>query len=478
MRTASIPRLMISAASKSSGKTTVSLGLLRYFSSRGERVTSFKKGPDYIDPMWHRRAGSRECRNLDAWMMGRDACRRSFASPALDSGGIVLVEGNHGLHDGLAIDGSDSSAGMAELLGLPVLLVVDSRRMNRGVAAQVLGMQAMPPKVRIAGVILNHVASSRQESKQRHAIESYCGVPVLGAIPADEGLRMPERHLGLVTVDEAPDAEGFIGAAAEMVARRCDTDAIRRLFDEAPPLELPDPADRTPAAIPSGVRIGVFRDAAFCFYYPENIEALRAHGAEPVFIDTFSARSLPDVDGLYLGGGFPESFFPELSSRTDLHASLRERIESGMPVWAECGGLIYLSRSAERDGKRWPMAGVLPVDIEYRQRPVGCGYVALESREGSPWFPGGEKIRAHEFHYSGPASGQATPDVQFAVEKGFGFDGKSDGIVYRNLFASYAHLHAVSTPAWAERFVALARDYRSRGRTAVACASALAAVKE
>ncbi|ASQ91525.1 cobyrinic acid a,c-diamide synthase [Prosthecochloris sp. GSB1] len=458
---------MISAASKSSGKTTVSLGLLRHFSSLGERMTSFKKGPDYIDPMWHRRAGSCECRNLDAWMMGKDACRRSFVFSALDSGGIALVEGNHGLHDGLAVDGSDSSAGMAELLDLPVLLVVDSRRMNRGVAAQVLGMQLMPPKVRIAGVILNHVASSRQESKQRHAIETYCGVPVLGALPAEEGLRMPERHLGLVTVDEALDAEGFIGRAAEMVSRHCDTQTIRRLFDEASPLDIPFQEELFSAPVAQGVNIGVFRDAAFCFYYPENIEALRARGAEPVFIDTFRSRSLPDIDGLYLGGGFPESFFPELSSRTALHGAVREKVEGGMPVWAECGGLVYLSRSAVRDGKRWPMAGVLPLDVEYGRRPVGCGYVELESIGDSPWFAAGEKVRAHEFHYSGPAPGKVPPELQFSVAKGYGFDGKADGIVYRNLFASYAHLHATSTPGWAERFVALAQAYRNRGRIAV-----------
>jgi cobyrinic acid a,c-diamide synthase len=455
-----IPRLMISASWKSAGKTTVSLGLLRLLAGRGESVASFKKGPDYIDPMWHRVAGGGECRNLDPWMMGAEGCLESFAGECVRNAGcIALIEGNHGLHDGMDISGADSSAGLASLLSAPVLLVVDSRRMNRGVAAQVLGLQAMPPQVRIAGVILNHVASSRQEEKQRLAIETFCKVPVLGAIPADESLVIPERHLGLVTVGEATDAEAFIRAAAAKVDQYCDIKAIRALFDEAPPIDLPG-TTAPPVHASAKTRIGVFRDAAFCFYYPDNLDALRSNGAELVFIDTFASTALPDVQGLYIGGGFPESFFGELSGNTGLLREVREKIDAGMPVWAECGGLIYLCRSASYGGHSWPLAGVLPIDIDYQRRPVGCGYLELESRTDSPWINRGDKVRAHEFHYSKPSAAVDLP-CQFDVVRGTGLTGSADGILYRNLFASYGHLHAVANPGWAERFVSLASAFGS-----------------
>ncbi len=450
---------MISAPWKSSGKTTVSLGILRHFSDLGQAVAGFKKGPDFIDPMWHRQASGRECYNLDAWMNGAERCRESFVRQCLRSGtSLALIEGNHGLHDGMDIGGSDSSAGMADLLSAPVLLVVDSRRTNRGVAAQVLGMQAMPPKVRIAGVVLNHVASPRQEAKQKAAIETFCSLPVLGAIPEYAALALPERHMGLTTVDEADDAEAFIEAAAGYVSRHCDMEAIRALFDLAPTIEAP-PAGAEPPYAGRTVRIGVFRDAAFCFYYPDNFEALRANGAELVFIDTFASSSLPDVDGLYIGGGFPESFFGQLSANAGLLREVRERIDAGMPAWAECGGLIYLCRSASRDGKSWPLAGVLPFDISYRQRPAGCGYMSLSSRTGSAWFDEGSLVRAHEFHYSSPTAADAGIRYQFDVLRGCGVTGGEDGVLYRNLFASYAHLHASGNPEWAGRFVALASAF-------------------
>ncbi len=459
----SIPRLMISASWKSAGKTTVSLGLLRLLAEKGVPVVSFKKGPDYIDPMWHRVASGGECYNLDTWMMGEAACRSTFArNCARRPGSIALIEGNHGLHDGVDMAGSDSSAGLATLLDAPVLLVIDSRRMNRGVAAQVLGLQAMPPKVRIAGVILNHVASSRQESKQRQAIETFCNVQVLGAIPADASLLLPERHLGLVTVGEASDAEAFIRVAAGQVERHCAIAAIRALFETAEPLSLQEAVE---APLPRNepiVKIGVFRDAAFCFYYPDNFDALRAAGAELVYIDTFITTALPEIDGLYLGGGFPESFFAELSANDGLLRDVRERIEAGMPAWAECGGLIYLCRSATWDGRRWPLAGVLPVEIDYQRKPAGCGYLELESRSETGWFAAGERLRAHEFHYSKSADGDVDLACQFDVARGFGLTGREDGLLYRNLFASYAHFHVAANPHWAERFVGLAVKFKGR----------------
>ncbi len=456
-----VPRMMISAPHKSAGKTTITLGMLRYFANQGIAVSSFKKGPDYIDPQWHRLASRAGCSNLDPWLMGQEACIELFQAKSVGSNTtLVLIEGNHGLHDGISLDGSDSSAALALMLEAPVVLVVDSRKMNRGLAALVMGMQSMPPKADIRGVILNQVKSLRQGEKQKHAIEHYCGVAVLGVIPHDPALLLAERYLGLTTVAETAEAEKFIQAAAERVERYCDMAALLALFHEAPPME----ARRQGCCekqVATRAKIGVFMDAAFCFYYPENLEALRNNGAELVFINTFQESSLPDVDALYLGGGFPESFFEVLSSNKGLLKDVRDRIEGDMPVYAECGGLIYLCRKATFGGKNYQLAGVLPFEISFGQTPAGHGYVDLKSREDSPWFKNGECVKAHEFHYSRVLLPADDHSFQFDVMRGEGITGKGDGALYRNLFASFAHLHVVANPVWADTFVSLACAYKA-----------------
>lgn len=453
-----IPRLMISAARKSSGKTMVSLGIECHLAGRGVDIRSFKKGPDYIDPMWHKLASGKECYNLDPYLTGSQACLDSFLRNTGEHS-LALIEGNHGLHDGMALDGSDSSAGLAGMLKAPVLLVVDSRKTNRGIAALVMGMQMMPPQVNIAGVILNQVRNSRQGEKQKTAIEHFCNVPVLGVIPADEELLIAERHLGLTTVDESSDALKFIQGAAEKVAHYCDMNEISSLFYQAPPIQAVRsvPVHRE---IEVRARIGVFRDAAFCFYYPDNLGALRDNGAELVFIDSLRVNALPDVDALYLGGGFPESFLDVLSSNRGLLNEVYERVESGMPLYAECGGLIYLCRSASYGGKKYPLAGLLPFDIGFQHSPAGHGYLDLTSITDSAWFRKDVSVRVHEFHYSKPLVPDVPASFQFEVNRGYGITGKHDGVLYRNLFASFAHLHAAVHPGWAEAFVAMASAFR------------------
>ncbi len=463
MDSVDLPRLMISAPHKSAGKTTVSLGILSSLASRGVPIGSFKKGPDYIDPLWHRLASGSECYNLDPWLMGREACLASFQkNSGIENKNIALVEGNHGLHDGFSLDGSDSSAGLAELLDTPVLLVVDSRKTNRGIAALVMGMQAMPPNVKIKGVILNQVSSSRQGDKQKQAIEHYCKVPVLGEIPYDRALVIPERHLGLTTVAETADAVQFIQGAAERVAHYCDLDAIQSLFYQAPPMSM-QRIESCGNITAVTARIGVFSDAAFCFYYPDNLSALRDNGAALVFINALEENSLPDVDALYLGGGFPESFFEALSANRGLLKEVQERAEAGMPIYAECGGLIYLCRNATYEGKTYSLAGILPFDIGFEHYPAGHGYLDLKSKKDSPWFRKGTRIRAHEFHYARPVMQSPGCSYQFDVIRGNGITGKSDGVLYRNLFASFAHLHVIGNPGWAETFVSLASEFNISG---------------
>ena len=455
------PRLMISSPQKSSGKTMISVGIISHFVNQGTSIQSFKKGPDFIDPMWLALASGKTCFNLDPYLMGIDACCDSFMRNS-DNNSLSLIEGNHGLHDGMDIDGSDSSAGLAEVLKTPVLLVVDSRQTNRGIAALVMGMQAMPPRVTIAGVILNQVRSPRQKEKQKSAIEKFCNVPVLGAIPIDKELVIPERHLGLTTVDETDDAAQFMQRAGERVAHYCDMETIHSLFYEAPALQIKT-IDKSEVKSDTKVSIGVFRDAAFCFYYPENLSELRNKGADLVFIDSLQTTSLPDVDGLYLGGGFPESFLEVLSANKGLLKDVHDRVEAGMPLYAECGGLIYLCRSASYRDKKYALAGLLPFDIGFQHHPAGHGYLDLKSCSDSPWFRKDVRVKAHEFHYSKPVLQSAACTYQFDVIRGNGITGKNDGFLYRNLFASYGHIHAIGNPGWAKRFVDLAADVKTTG---------------
>jgi cobyrinic acid a,c-diamide synthase len=452
-------RLFISAAHKSSGKTTLCIGLAAALRARGEAVQPFKKGPDYIDPLWLGLAAGRPCYNLDPYLSGAEEIRAEFAQ-RMRGASLGLVEGNKGLYDGLALDGSNSNAALAAMLGTPVVLVIDARGMTRGIAPLILGYQAFDPAIRIAGVILNQLGGTRHEAKLRAVIDHYTGVPVLGAVQYDEQLTIVERHLGLVPSNEAQAARARVGEIAARIAAQVDLEALLAVARSAPALAAraaPEPARAGSGAL----RLGIARDSAFGFYYPGDLEALRAAGAELVPFDALRDRRLPRVDALFIGGGFPETHMAALAANAELRAGVRSAIESGMPAYAECGGLMYLARSIEWNGRRAEMAGVLPADIVMHARPVGRGYVHLRETGRGPWpaRPAGAPalIRAHEFHYSSVEN--LAPGLEFAyeVERGYGIDGHRDGIVRRNLLASYSHLRDVAEHRWARRFVDFAR---------------------
>ncbi len=452
-------RLFISAAHKSSGKTTVCIGLCAALRARGEIVQPFKKGPDYIDPLWLGLAAGRPCYNLDAYLMGADEIRAQVAR-GMRGATLGIVEGNKGLYDGLDLHGSNSNAAMAALLGTPVVLVIDARGMTRGIAPLILGYQAFDPNIRIAGVILNQLGGSRHEAKLRAVIEHYTGVPVLGAVQHDERIAIVERHLGLVPSNEAEGARRRIEEIAAHIAAQVDLDRVLAIAREAPPLPAGAPAPQAAAGPP--VRIGIARDAAFGFYYPGDLEALCAAGAELVSFDALHAEHLPAVDGLFIGGGFPETHMEALAANASLRRELHEAIEGGMPAYAECGGLMYLARGIEWDGRRAEMAGVIPADIVMHRRPVGRGYVHLRETGHGLWprppVAQAPVIHAHEFHHSSVEN--LAPDAAFAyeVERGHGIDGRHDGIVHKNLLASYAHLRDVAGNPWARRFVDFVRS--------------------
>ena len=452
-------RLFVSAAHKSSGKTTVCIGLCAALRSRGEAVQPFKKGPDYIDPLWLGLAAGRPCYNLDPYLSGAQEMRAEFAR-RMHGASLGIVEGNKGLYDGLDLQGSNSNAALATTLGAPVVLVIDARGMTRGIAPLILGYQAFDPNIRIAGVILNQLGGARHEAKLRAVIAHYTGVPVLGAIQRDERLTIVERHLGLVPSNEARAARASVEEIAALVSGQVDLDRLLALSRQVAPLPAWKPADcetRAPT-----VRIGLARDAAFGFYYPGDLEALRDAGAELVAFDALRDNALPQIDGLFIGGGFPEMHMEALAANSALRADVRRAIDAGLPAYAECGGLMYLARGIEWNGRRAEMAGALPADIVMHARPVGRGYVHLRETGRSPWpclpGPGTQPIRAHEFHYSSVENLPAGIEFAYAVERGHGIDGRRDGIVHKNLLASYSHLRDVDANPWARRFVDFVRS--------------------
>ncbi|OOZ40689.1 cobyrinic acid a,c-diamide synthase [Solemya pervernicosa gill symbiont] len=458
--------IMISAAHKSSGKTTVSIGLCAALAARGHNVRPFKKGPDYIDPLWLGKASGNGCYNLDFYTMQPNEIVTTFAerSSPVD---ISIIEGNKGLYDGMELDGSNSNAALAKLINAPVVLVIDCQGITRGIAPLLLGYQQFDNEIVIAGVILNKVAGPRHETKLRQAVEHYTNLPVLGAIHRNRELTIEERHLGLVPSNEAGGAERKIESIANLVAAQVDLDAIIEIAANAKPLTAG--TQQQPSAT-MDLRIGVARDAAFGFYYENDLDAMRAAGAEPIFFDTLNDKTLPDVDALFIGGGFPETHMAALETNSEMRSAIHAAIEADMPVYAECGGLMYLSRSLQWQGSTAEMVGAIPADTVMHPRPVGRGYVELEESGQGPWpltnsdsQPG--QFKGHEFHYSALENLPDGLNYAYNVLRGVGIDGTRDGIVYRNLLANYAHLRDTASNRWIGRFIEFVRRCKNSTAT-------------
>jgi cobyrinic acid a,c-diamide synthase len=462
-----VPRLVVAGLSGDSGKTLVSLGLARALADRGLNVRPFKKGPDYIDAAWLGVAARSTCRNLDTFLMSDEAMAASLATAAADAD-IILVEGNRGLFDGVDVEGSHSTAMLARRLASPVVLVLDVTKMTRTAAALVLGCRALDPEVDLAGVVLNRVGCGRHETIVREAVAGKAGTPVLGAIRRIKGEDpLPGRHLGLVTAAEHPDPDETVQRAAKAVVEGVDIDRLLAAAEWAPELEL-QPAQPSFSQVP--VTIAYLEGEAFSFYYPENLELLRASGVKLVPVDPAIATELPAVDGLYIGGGFPEVHAARLGSNTAFTASVRALADSGMPVFAECAGLMYLARELVVDGVNHPMTGVLDLVVEQRRTPQGHGYEVAVADRDNAFFPAGTRLKGHEFHYSKVISGSDLENGVLRVERGTGIGGQRDGIARGRIFASYLHLHAGATPNWADGFLALAARYADeRGGSTAAC---------
>jgi cobyrinic acid a,c-diamide synthase len=451
---ASLKRIIIAGLSGDSGKTFVSLGIVRALRQKGIRITAFKKGPDFIDAAWLGRAAGNPGRNLDTFLMPEkkilESLHRAFVYQKAE---IAVTEGNRGLFDGVDSRGSHSTAELSKLIKAPIILVVDTTKTTRTIAAMILGCKVLDPEVEIAGVILNRVGTARQESVIRSSILADVGIPVLGAIPRVNEQNLPDRHLGLVTEVEHPQSEEAIERCAEIVRNNLNLEQVLKISSNTADLKH-EPIPIQFGQIPNRVRIGVLRDKAFSFYYPENFEALEEAGGELVDMSPLEDEEPPgDIQGLYAGGGFPEVFAERLSSNREFRNALRKQILSGIPVWAECGGLMYLSEAVQIADQTYPMTGVLPFSIRQMPKPQGHGYVRAFVEKKNPFFEIGTQITGHEFHYSRISGDVRHLETVMALEKGIGVGFGRDGVAQDKVVATYTHLHAMGTPGWAPSLI-------------------------
>ena len=460
--TNSYPSIIIAGMAGDSGKTLVSLSILSELSRLGIKTAAFKKGPDYIDAAWLGLAAQSTARHLDLYMTGEEFVLRSYVTHAV-SDGINVIEGNRGLFDGME-SGRNSTAELAKLLKVPVILVCSPVKMTRTAAAHVLGCLKFDPDLWIAGVILNRIAGARQEKVVRDTIEETCGIPVLGTLPKLKTKSiLPDRHLGLVTPEEAVSIARHVDSFSRYCEQYINLEKILEIARAVPPLATTAEYKTDKSELHS-VRVGYFADSAFTFYYPENLEALKCAGAELVRISALSNTSLPELDALYIGGGFPETHAEELESNGSLRAAVKLAADAGMPVYAECGGLIYLADTLRWKGTAYKMAGVFPVTADMHERPQGHGYCEVEVDRTNPFFPVGTVYRGHEFHYTSIVSGMDNVRSIYNVNHGVGCSNRRDGLLYKNVLAGYTHLHAGGAREWAKGIVKAAAQYKSGRR--------------
>ncbi len=448
-----VPHILIAAARKSSGKTSFTLGLARALTRIGMVVQTFKKGPDYIDPLWLEQACGRPCYNLDFNTMSQDEILATFRQN-LNGVDIALIETNKGLFDGLDTEGSDSNAALAKLLGSPVVLVLDTVGMTRGIAPLLQGYQNFDDEINIAGVILNKTGGPRHESKLIAAIDRYNDLPVLGTLPRRDELAVDERHLGLTTPGDVSGTTPVIEALADAVEQGVDLEKIITLGRTATVEPLAKPAISKQA----DVTIGIARDAAFGFYYPDDLEALEQAGAKLKFFSPLEDIELFPVDGLFIGGGFPETHLESLSQNSNLRTQIKTLIQAGLPTYAECGGLMYLCKQIVWKNRRADMVGIIPGTAMMNERPQGRGFARLKATAHAPWSH--SDFAAHEFHYASLEGLPDDLDYAYEVTRGHGIDGTRDGIVINNMLANFCHLRDSQANRWAENFVRFIREVK------------------
>ena len=451
--------VVIAGLSGGSGKSVVTVALIAALRKKGHTVVPFKKGPDYIDAGWMTAAAATPCYNLDPFLMSREAVTESFQRYSCGAE-FAVVEGNRGLYDGVNAEGGFSTADLAVTLDLPVFLVVNCTKATRTVAAMVLGCRELDKRVHIAGVILNQIATLRHERVITEAIKKYTGIPVIGIVPRLRKNIFPMRHLGVTPHQEYGGADEAVHTLADIAAENFDFKQITHLLPSRPCFQ-PHPVVKQEKQ----VQIGILRDEAFQFYYEENLDALRNAGAALVMINALTAECLPPgLDALYIGGGFPETSAGALADNASFRQSVYEQVEQGLPVYAECGGLIFLGKSIILDGREYPLTGVFPVTFGMAKKPQAHGYSICTVEKPNPFYPCGTTIKGHEFRYSTVATWPGSSrELVFSMDRGTGFKDRRDGLVRKNVLALYTHVLAPGTPEWADGLLAAARRYKKEG---------------
>ncbi|QWV93077.1 cobyrinate a,c-diamide synthase [Geomonas oryzisoli] len=460
-------RIVIAAPHSGSGKTTVTLGIMAALRRRDLKVAPFKVGPDFIDPGYHTLVTGVPSVNLDGWMCAPSFLRDTFALHAA-SADVAVIEGVMGLFDGIdGVSDAGSTAQVAKELAAPVILVVDARSQARSAAALVGGFAGFDPAVRVAAVIFNNVASANHERILREALEAHLPeVPVLGCLPRDASLAIPSRHLGLTTAEDNPLSAEFLDHLVEVVERHLDLELLLGMGQQDLPA-LPHGAQATaePDNRPQPVRIAVARDAAFCFAYPDNLRLLEENGAEVCCFSPLEEEALPEgIGGIYLPGGYPELFAEKLAANEPMKRAIRQSIEAGMPVYAECGGFIYLTEGLAGGEGTFQLVGIFPVRTRMLPRRKALGYREIELVEDAVIGTRGTVARGHEFHYSEMEEMPEGFERLYRVSRK-GVDLGGEGYRYRNCLASYIHLHFGSSPGIARDFVGHCRAYRTRSLT-------------
>lgn len=460
-----MPRLIFAGDRSSAGKTTISTGVMSLLHERGLAVQPFKVGLDYIDPSYHSLVTGRQGENLDGFLMGEQAVVEAFQHSA-EGTDVAIIEGVRGLYEGLeALSDTGSTAQIAKTLKAPVILVVDAQSITRSTAAIVKGYKDFDRGVNIKGVILNKVGSDRHAEKARLAIEKYTGVEVLGAIPRNKGMSLTMRHLGLIPAREGAsrvdDFDARIGKIKAVIREHVNINRLLEIAKGAPKLKTSKQSIFVKEKS-SGVRIGVALDEAFNFYYKDNVELLKLKGADVVYFSPLHDREMPEADGLVIGGGYPEFFAGDLADNGSMRKSIAEASENGMPIYAECGGMMYLTRALEdENGKRYDMVGAIE-GVASMKHIRHIGYVAGQLEKDTPIGVKGTFFKGHEFHYSIITDVPSGTKFAYRMDRGIGIKDGMDGMLVNNTLGSYTHLHAASYLPFARNFVEACVEYKER----------------
>ncbi len=456
-----LPRLIIAGTHSGVGKTTLTLGIILAFRAKGINVQAFKTGPDYIDPTYHAKGSGKACGNLDTWLLPKDAVLELFKRRARGAD-ISIIEGVMGLYDGLKDNDEGSTAHLAKMLDCPVILIQDARSLSRSAGAVALGYKEFDKKIDIAGIILNNIGSANHYDYVKSAIESKAKIPVLGYLPRDSGLKISERHLGLIPFEEKRLEPVFRKRLSKLIEKNINLSRLLEIGRKARPLSRLRDRIFKEVSSKNHVTIAVAKDEAFSFYYQDNLEILSHLGSEIVTFSPLKDKRLPEgVNGLYIGGGFPELFASRLSKNKALLASIYQRSEEGLPIYAECGGLMYLAE-AIRDfrKRRFPMVGIFKCTINMGERLKSLGYVDLRVVKDNILGARGQRNKAHIFHWSHLAGIPKNASFAYKIVKDKNII--YDGLIRKNVLAGYAHLHFGSDLNFAKNFINSCREFKTK----------------